>query len=76
LWARDGGSSKVDWPDMLSGIFFAQGLDRKLVICPSGRLKAPSVCHCKERLVRRTSTSEGGSDEANFTARHSGAREA
>jgi hypothetical protein len=38
LSARDGGSSKVDLPDMLSGIFFQTGLDRKSVICPSGKI--------------------------------------
>jgi len=27
-------------PDGLSGIFFARGLDRFLLICPSGRLVA------------------------------------
>ena len=34
---RDGGGSKVDLPDMLSGIFFAQGLDSQKLICPSGQ---------------------------------------
>jgi hypothetical protein len=35
-WDRDGGSCAVDLPDGATGIFFAEGLDRLLVICPSG----------------------------------------
>jgi hypothetical protein len=31
---RDGGSSKVDLPDVLSGIFFAQGLDSQTTDLP------------------------------------------
>src|SRR3954454_17662840 len=34
---RDGGSSKVDLPDMLSGIFFAQGLDSQMADLPVGQ---------------------------------------
>jgi hypothetical protein len=33
-----GRASSADLPDGLSGIFFARGLDRFLVICPSGQL--------------------------------------
>jgi hypothetical protein len=40
---RDGGGSKVDLPDMLSGIFFAQGLDSKKLICPAGQSLEPLV---------------------------------
>jgi hypothetical protein len=36
LWARDGRAGSADLPDGESGIFFVRGLDRKLVICPSG----------------------------------------
>jgi hypothetical protein len=30
--------AKADLPDVLSGIFLPEGLDRFLLICPSGRL--------------------------------------
>jgi hypothetical protein len=45
LCGVDGGSSKVDLPDGTSGIFFAQGLDRNSLICPSGR----SSAYCRGR---------------------------
>jgi hypothetical protein len=36
LVGQDGGSRKSDLPDGGSGIFLREGLDRLLVICPSG----------------------------------------
>ena len=36
LVGQDGGSYGFDLPDGASGIFFREGLDRLLVICPSG----------------------------------------
>jgi hypothetical protein len=38
LWARDGRAGSADLPDGESGIFFAAGLDRILVICPTGQI--------------------------------------
>jgi hypothetical protein len=37
LWARDGRAGSADLPDGESGIFFEGGLDRKSLICPSGK---------------------------------------
>jgi hypothetical protein len=34
---RDGGSSNVDLPDVLSGIFFAAGLDSQMSDLPVGQ---------------------------------------
>src|SRR5882757_7086027 len=36
LWEQDGGSCRSDLGLRRSKIFFAEGLDRNLVICPSG----------------------------------------
>jgi hypothetical protein len=48
---RDVASDSADLPDGLSGIFFARGLDKLLVICPSGQFVTPAAAHrhCKRR---------------------------
>jgi hypothetical protein len=40
---QDGGSCAVDLPDEASKIFLREGLDRLLVICPSGQFVAAFV---------------------------------
>jgi hypothetical protein len=37
LSGQDGASCSADLPDGESGIFFAEGLDRNLLICPPGK---------------------------------------
>ena len=36
LVGQDGGSPKSDLPDVASDLFLREGLDRFLLICPSG----------------------------------------
>jgi hypothetical protein len=43
---QDGGSSKVDLGKARSGIFLRAGLDRLLVICPSGKLSTVCASRC------------------------------
>jgi hypothetical protein len=40
---RTGRAGSADLPDGLSGIFFSKGLDRFLLICPSGTKRAPTM---------------------------------
>jgi len=55
---RDGGSCRVDLPDVLSGIFFAEGLDRrcskKLTDLPVGQIYAPGSGPDRYGLAERT----------------------
>jgi hypothetical protein len=46
-----GQAGSADLPDGLSEIFFAGGLDKLLVICPSGQFVAPAAAHrhCERR---------------------------
>jgi hypothetical protein len=46
LVGQDGGSCAFDLPDGASGIFFREGLDRLLVICPSGYFVAGGIEDC------------------------------
>src|SRR6195952_5419087 len=46
LVGQDGGSCAFDLPDGASGIFLREGLDRLLVICPSGYFVAAGRDNC------------------------------
>ena len=55
LWARDGRADSADLPDGESEIFFVRGMDRKLLICPSGFFCASGHLSSSFRGVRSTS---------------------
>jgi hypothetical protein len=65
LVGQDGESHKDDLPDGASELFFREGLDRLLLICPSCQFAADEEAHSSlraPRLDRRSSKSEGGSN--------------
>jgi hypothetical protein len=45
LWERDGGSCRVDLPDVLSGLFFAAGLDSRTTDLPVGQIAGVGEGH-------------------------------
>jgi hypothetical protein len=52
LPGKDGRSGSADLPDGKSEIFFGMGLDRSLVICPSGQFAAPARATSSLRAKR------------------------